>query len=167
MADGPTRDWLIDSVLDDIRLCFHRLKAAAERLHQRGEPSAAQRSVLRSLDHGGPQTVPEMARSRPVSRQHIQTVVNALLEDGFVEVTPNPAHRRSHLVRLTADGEREVGEMATRETALLRELNLAVTDADLETAHRVLSQLRDALGEEALDAAMERARRFPEERDAM
>ena len=34
--------------------------------------------TLRMLVKDGPQTVPEMARSRPVSRQHCQTIINAL-----------------------------------------------------------------------------------------
>jgi len=167
MSEHGSRTWLLESVLDDVRLCFHRLRAAAERLHQRGEASAARRGVLRSLDHGGPQTVPEMARARPVSRQHIQTIVNALRDDGLVELVPNPAHRRSHLVRLTSDGEREVADMAVRETALLRELDLGVDDTDLEVAHRVLARLRDALDEHHLDAALARARRTKEDVDAV
>jgi len=56
--------------------------------------SAARRGVLRSLARLGPQTVPQMAGARPVSRQHIQTIVNALAADGLVETIDNPAHKR-------------------------------------------------------------------------
>lgn len=141
------RDLLLESVLDDLRRCAHRLGLVAGRLHHDETGSSARRAVLRALDHGGPQPVPELARDRSVSRQHTQTVVNGLLEDGLVERIPNPAHRRSYLVRLTASGEREVEEMARREAALLRELADDVPESDLEATLRVLARLRSALDE--------------------
>ncbi len=60
--------------------------------------------VLRSLVKEGPQTVPEMARKRPVSRQHCQTIANALEAEGLVEFVDNPKHKKSKLVRVTRKG---------------------------------------------------------------
>ncbi len=60
--------------------------------------------VLRSLVKEGPQTVPELARSRPVSRQHCQTIANALEAQGLVEFVDNPKHKRSKLMRATKKG---------------------------------------------------------------
>jgi DNA-binding MarR family transcriptional regulator len=60
--------------------------------------------ILRLLVKDGPQTVPEMARSRPVSRQHCQTIANALEAQGLVEFIDNPKHKRSKLVRATKEG---------------------------------------------------------------
>lgn len=60
--------------------------------------------VLRTLALDGPQTVPDIARARPVSRQHCQTIVNGLKAQGFVELVANPRHKRSHLVRITRRG---------------------------------------------------------------
>src|SRR6185295_2962392 len=57
--------------------------------------------LLRSLKLGGPQTVPALARSRPVSRQHIQTLADAMAAEGLLAFKPNPAHKRSPLVTLT------------------------------------------------------------------
>jgi DNA-binding MarR family transcriptional regulator len=139
------RDLLLESVVDNLLRCAHRLGIAAEQLHHGGAGSAARRAVLRTLDHGGPQTVPDIARDRSVSRQHIQTVVNGLLEDALVERIPNPAHRRSRLVRLTLAGERESRSMAQREAALLCALDLGVDETELEAARRVLARLRQRL----------------------
>lgn len=61
--------------------------------------------VLRILACDGPQTVPEMARSRPVSRQHCQTIANTLESQGLVEFVENPRHKRSHLVSITKKGK--------------------------------------------------------------
>lgn len=60
--------------------------------------------ILRMLVCDGPQTVPDMARSRPVSRQHCQTIANSLEAQGFVEFVENPKHKRSQLVRMTRAG---------------------------------------------------------------
>lgn len=60
--------------------------------------------ILRMLVKEGPQTVPEMARSRPVSRQHCQTICNTLEAQGLVEFVANPKHKRSKLVRATKKG---------------------------------------------------------------
>lgn len=60
--------------------------------------------VLRTLVKEGAQTVPEMARSRPVSRQHCQTIVNTLEAQGYVEFVDNPKHKKSKLVQPTKKG---------------------------------------------------------------
>jgi DNA-binding MarR family transcriptional regulator len=140
--------WQLEALLDLLRGCGHRLGTVADRLHQDGAGTAVRRDVLRALDHGGPQTVPDIARARDVSRQHIQSVVNGLLDDGLVERAPNPAHRRSRLVRLTAAGGREVEAMVQREASLVHELDLGIPQADLEAALRVLARLRDRLADE-------------------
>jgi DNA-binding MarR family transcriptional regulator len=72
--------------------------------------------LLRSLKLGGPQTVPELARARPVARQHIQKLADEMAADGLVAFAPNPAHKRSQLVRLTPEGEK-VYEQLTRRLA--------------------------------------------------
>ena len=60
--------------------------------------------LLRGLVKDGPQTVPEIARSRPVSRQHCQTIINTLEAQGLVEFIDNPKHKTSKLVRATKKG---------------------------------------------------------------
>ena len=52
----------------------------------------------------GPQTVPAMERARLVTRQHIQTILNELLERKLVETQDNPAHKSSPLIMLSAEG---------------------------------------------------------------
>ena len=92
-----------------------------------------------------PQTVPQLARKRSVSRQHIQTVVNTLMSDGLVERIPNPAHRGSPLVRPTRAGRTAVRELARREAVLFPRLTEGIAIADLETARAVLDLLRETL----------------------
>jgi DNA-binding MarR family transcriptional regulator len=134
-------------LIDETVALFHRLRAAAEKVHGEGETSAARRGVLRSLAQGGPQTVPRMARARPVSRQHIQTIVDALAADGLVATVANPAHKRSVLVRLTARGKAAVRDIARREAALLASLDLGIPAADLARAAAVIRTFRIRLEE--------------------
>lgn len=148
---------VLGQVIDEVRLVFHRLKAAAERVHGEGERSAARRGVLLDLHRCGPRTVPQMASSRPVSRQHIQVVVNGLIDDGLVELAPNPAHTRSHLVRLTESGAERVRAIIDRETAIFRRLDLKCSRVQLVETARVLAQLREAFAAPAIEDAIRRA----------
>jgi DNA-binding MarR family transcriptional regulator len=80
-----------------------------------------------------------------VSRQHIQVVVNGLLEDGLVELRPNPDHIRSHLVALTAEGEERITGMLAKETEVLGALDLAADERALWETASVLASIRRAL----------------------
>jgi DNA-binding MarR family transcriptional regulator len=135
------RSALLLAVINETRSLSHKLKRAAEELHGQGESSAGRRGVLLSLARLGPQTVPQLARARPVSRQHIQSHVNLLLEDGLVRAEPNPAHKRSPLIALTRAGTAAVREIEKVEGAVLRDVDLPVSAADLATAARVLREL--------------------------
>lgn len=61
--------------------------------------------LMRLIRIKGPMTVPEIASLRGVSRQHIQTIVNDLAAEGYIELLENKAHKRSKLIALTTSGE--------------------------------------------------------------
>jgi DNA-binding MarR family transcriptional regulator len=136
------------AVLEGATAVHHRLHAVLERLHRRGEKTAGELALLRELDRVGERTVPEMARARPVSRQYVQYLVNRLLEDGFVELVPNPSHKRSRLVRLTPSGRRFLYGVQRREVALLAEVGIDVPGEDLRRAAEVLHRLREVFAGE-------------------
>lgn len=138
----------LGELMDATAALFHRLRAAAARLHDRGELSAARRDVLRALERQGERTVPEMARARSVSRQHIQLLVNALADEGLVERVDNPAHRRSRLVRLSTAGRALLRGMQAREAEALHALDLGIDPWRLREATQVLIELRLALESE-------------------
>jgi DNA-binding MarR family transcriptional regulator len=132
----------------EVRLLFHQLRATAERLHQDERLSVAHRGVLESLLRGGAQTVPALARARPVSRQHIQVLVNRLLDLGLVETRENPASRRSPLVDLTPAGRKKIGAMLQREQRALASGALPITERRLRTAAETLRGVRKFLASE-------------------
>jgi len=137
----------LEGLIDETVALFHRLRAVAAAVHGEGELSAARRGVLTSLVKLGPQTVPQMAAVRPVSRQHIQTIVDSLAADGLVETVDNPAHKRSVLVRLTARGRTAVRDIARRESALLASLDVGVSAVEIDRAAAVLKRFRTRLEE--------------------
>jgi len=85
----------------------HKLRALGQEMGAMTEGGRGAWGVLHSLVSEGPQTVPQLARARPVSRQHIQQIANELMAAGFIESLPNPAHRRSRLLAITASGRAE------------------------------------------------------------
>ena len=106
-------------VIWQTRRLFQRLRAASDELHEDIGVTTSQRAVLEFLSLHQPQTVPQMAREKTVSRQHIQMIVNKLLERGWVECIANPAHTRSSLLRMTSTGTQLFVVIRRRETKLL------------------------------------------------
>jgi DNA-binding MarR family transcriptional regulator len=136
----------LDELFDQVRLLWHVLVQTTERLHE-GEPvTLGMRAVLEFLARYGPTAVPEIARSRQVTRQHIQALVNELLELRLVSLDDNPAHRRSALVRLTAEGQKTVDRMMRRERQFLERLELEARPDDLRRAATTLGVVRKAMG---------------------
>ena len=144
MKDFSRKDSVLDALIDENVALYHVLRAVAAQFHSGIGLTAAKRGLLRSLSSGGPQTVPQMARARFVSRQHIQTVVNQLLKEQLVELIPNPSHKRSSLVRLTRRGRQVVNNMLQKETCLLAELQAELDEEELQIAVSVLQKLRSS-----------------------
>jgi len=136
----------LDELLDQARLLWHVMVQAAERLHE-GEPvTLGMRAVLEFLARNGPTAVPGIARSRQVTRQHIQALVSDLIELRLVSLDENPAHRRSSLVRLTPQGQKVIERMKRRERQFFDGLELEARSDDLRRAAATLSAVREALG---------------------
>jgi DNA-binding MarR family transcriptional regulator len=130
---------MLGAVINETRSLFHRLKLVAKELHAEDKMTAGKRGVLLDLHRLGPRTVPHLARTRPVSRQHIQSLVNPLFEAGYVEFVENPAHRGSPLVRLTVSGGDLTERILRREAPSLKQAAGRVPQKDLE---KTLDSLR-------------------------
>jgi len=114
--------------------------------------------LLRSLKQGGPQTVPALARARPVARQHIQKLADEMAAEGLVAFKANPAHRRSQFVAITPAGERLYEELTLKLARMSDELAADMDGRKLgtaaETPKHLVAKLDVLLGdaEEAPDA---------------
>lgn len=101
MEPSPTE--LLTGLLEQVQLLDHTLSLS--------QPSGLKTlrrgglEVLRTLRSHHGRTVPQIAQMRRTSRQTIQITVNHLKKELLVEIAPNPAHRKSALVRITTLGE--------------------------------------------------------------
>jgi DNA-binding MarR family transcriptional regulator len=135
----------LDQLFDETVSLYHRLTAAATTIHRKGALSGPRRTVLIALARSGPQTVAHLARQRSQSRQRLQPLVNALVEEGLLQTLPNAMHRQSPLVAVTAKGERAVAEMRKREVTLRSGLRIASSGASVQRAAKVLRDVRVAI----------------------
>ncbi len=110
-------------------------------------------TILQTLGRLGPQTVPDIARARATSRQNIQVLVNRLESQGYVTMTPNPAHKRSLLVEIAERGRQSLATVMGHEAASLEALLPHVPQSRLVPAARLLRRLRELLGGKGLPMA--------------
>ncbi|OGH03485.1 MAG: hypothetical protein A2600_10080 [Candidatus Lambdaproteobacteria bacterium RIFOXYD1_FULL_56_27] len=122
---------------------FHELRGLAQRVHGEDEATAARRGILRSLILGGPQTVPELARSRSLTRQSIQQVVNQLKEKGLVQSLPNQEHKRSFLIAPTPAGKEWFEQLAEREALFLVNQSLPLSSQEIWSLVVGLRKMRE------------------------
>lgn len=162
-ASTPSKIETLEALFTATVSLFHTLTAAAEDLHQQGNFTAGKRGLLLGLYRLGPQTVPQMARARPVSRQYIQMLTDRLAKEGLLEFVDNPVHKRSWLVRLTEKGKSSIVAMLAREAGVLKELPVPVSEQDILTATAVLRSFREVFQSQAWRGAVERLRPFTQE----
>lgn len=123
-----------------IRTLFNKMAGVIDTLHVEDDITSGQRAVLEVLE-SEPKTVPEMARERRVSRQHIQLLVNELLERELIETRVNPAHKRSSLIARTEVGTSTFDAMRCKEAIILQHISDVVSADELKVARKVLSEI--------------------------
>jgi DNA-binding MarR family transcriptional regulator len=96
--------WLISQLAVHVRrLVFDGFSAAGARgYHYR---------ILAALHEFGPASQAELGRRCRVDRSDVVAAVNELVEQGFVDRTPDPDHGRRNKVTLTRRGSRQLRRM--------------------------------------------------------
>jgi len=140
-SENPFREALI-SLFTEVIATANRLKTGAG-----ADLPAGSGGVLQILEKEGARTVPQIARNRFTSRQNIQIVVNRLAREGLIELTDNPSHKRSALVKLTPKGEHLLAEVGKRRQEFLDSLAIQFSPQDLQSGASLLRRLRKALTE--------------------
>ena len=133
------------ALIKDIRLSFNLLKALANEMHKDLGVNASMRAVMENLSGGERKTVPDIARSRGVSRQHIQVIVNRLNRIKLTEVTDNPVDKRTLLVSLTKQGEHVFNQIQEREAVELQRLSEGFSADELNLTLNTLGKITKAL----------------------
>jgi len=136
---------MLGQTVQSLRRLSHVLADAVERTHVELGITASMCAVMETLHGRGPCRVPQIARQKSVSRQHIQIVVNALLAAGLVECHDNPDHLRSPVLSLSVAGLRAFETIRRRETRLLSDLAKRIPGADLEATLNTLNAMESGL----------------------
>jgi DNA-binding MarR family transcriptional regulator len=129
----------------EIRGAFNELKAFADDAHSDLGVTAAMRAVLEHLARFGPSTVPDIAREKSVSRQHIQKLADTLVAGGLARFEDNPAHKRSAFLVPTEAGEAAFATIRAREAEALARLGAKLERGCCGPAVETLAALRAAL----------------------
>ncbi|GAA1947109.1 MarR family transcriptional regulator [Brevibacterium antiquum] len=101
------------------------------------------RAVLELLSLTTAQPVPRIAETLLLSRQFVQRSVDHGIELGIFELQNNPAHRRSRLVSVTAEGRSTIERVLQREQELLVVAREQLTEDEISTCLHVLHTIRE------------------------
>ncbi|MCC3859932.1 MarR family winged helix-turn-helix transcriptional regulator [Pseudemcibacter aquimaris] len=135
----------IKLVIDEIRHCFNVLKFTADELHSDIGVNASARAVMETLYPDNAITVPDIARSKSVSRQHIQVIVNNLSQHGLVNSDNNPKDKRTFLISLSKLGRCKFEVVLRREKDFMKEISTKFTEREIATASSVINKLTSLL----------------------
>jgi DNA-binding MarR family transcriptional regulator len=126
-----------------------RLQEAAQEMATAGGLTAAWWQVIGGvLDE--PRSVAAVARRMGMTRQGVQRVADVLVDRGFAEYRPNPAHRRAKLLACTPAGYDAVRRIAVVQHPWAARVGSAVgADAlrsALATTERLVAELEREAG---------------------
>jgi DNA-binding MarR family transcriptional regulator len=125
----------------DVAQCFFRIRAAGQKTGLITSWGGGAFGFMRSLAIHGPLTVPQIAETRPTSRQRMQRLADELASDGLVEFIDNPKHRRSKRVQLTRKGAARYREMTARFLAMASTVGGNLSEAEIRKTAAVVRQL--------------------------
>ena len=92
-----------------------------------------------------PQPVAWLARDLGANRQNVQRIINDLYEEALVAFAANPHHRRAQLVVLTEKGRQAFATAMLLQVPWVNRVSDGLPVKDIETAHRVITALRQKL----------------------
>ncbi len=127
----------------EVRATFQALGRYGTALHEDRGVTASMRAVMEFLVENGPHTVPAVASSKGVSRQHIQKITDELIDADLAETRKNPKHRRSVLIALTPKGRRVFAAMTRREETAFAAIAAGFSGENVTAASHALRRLRE------------------------
>jgi DNA-binding MarR family transcriptional regulator len=135
----------IHQLMVELTFTFFKLRSSGDSQYQKYGLSSGRMSLMRSLFGGGPQTVSAIAASRPVARQGIQRMVNAMLKDDLLVLRDNPRHKRAKLVQLSATGAVLFQQVLQEEIEFMNVLSEGLSLDAVEQCRELLGQIRGRL----------------------
>lgn len=144
----------VPAIITEIQRLSPLLAEIGAVLHAATGVTNPMRQVLELLVDGVPATVPVLAGALKVSRQHVQTVVNELIDKKLVKTLDNPGHKRSRLIAATERGAAALKEIRAREAPIGSKLAAELSAEDAAIAAAALTKLRERLEALAADGTL-------------
>ncbi|MFI0222278.1 MarR family winged helix-turn-helix transcriptional regulator [Streptomyces lydicus] len=107
----------------------------------------ASAGVLTLLDRHGEMRMSQLAELLAIDMSVTSRHVAHVCERGWIERKPDPADKRSRLLRLTPSGQELLEELAERYTATLARYLDDWTDSDVGHLIELLARLRTSFGD--------------------
>ncbi|MEU6577715.1 MarR family transcriptional regulator [Streptomyces sp. NPDC046805] len=108
---------------------------------------AGSAAVLALLARHGDMRMSKLAELLAVDMSVTSRHVAHLVERGWIERSPDPADKRSRILRLTPDGEAMLDELSRRSTELLTERLSDWTDDEVGLLIGLMTRLRESFGD--------------------
>jgi DNA-binding MarR family transcriptional regulator len=115
----------------------------ARMLHPELSPVAY--SMLMALNDSGPQRASDLVGIFSVDKGAVSRQVQALLELGLIERSPDPEDRRAMILAISEEGHRRLDSIALQRRSEVNERLVGWTDDDLSSFVRTLSRYNAAL----------------------
>lgn len=142
MDRGRREEFYARRIAWEVRRLFQAMSRQANRRLGELGINVSERAVLEFLARDGPVPVPEIARGRDVSRQHVQSLANGLRRKGLVAAVRNPGHRRSPRLALTRAGRERFARVEALDAELLGRWFAGLSAEELRTTAAALGRLR-------------------------
>ncbi|MEV5433506.1 MarR family transcriptional regulator [Streptomyces sp. NPDC052701] len=104
-------------------------------------------TVLALVDRHGDIRMSKLAELLAVDMSVTSRHVAHLAERGWIERSPDPADKRSRILRLTPAGRAQLDELSRRTTQVLTERLSDWSDEDVGQLTRLMARLRESIGD--------------------
>jgi DNA-binding MarR family transcriptional regulator len=126
---------------------INQVAIAANRLTERALAETGSRryhfAMLAALDEFGPSSQADLGRCTGIDRSDIVAAINAMVERGFVERSPDPSNGRRNIVTITAAGTAHLEHLSVLLRDAQDELLRTLSAKESKTLVTLLSRLLD------------------------
>ena len=128
-----------------IRRLFRAMSQKSSEYIEEFGISVADRAVMEFLYPDKMLSVPEIAEKYQVSRQHVQTTVNALSELKLLTSRDNPRHKRSPLIMLSTKGRGLFDSVLKQDEQVIKALFAGISNNNVHVTRQTLQTLLDKI----------------------
>jgi MarR family transcriptional regulator, lower aerobic nicotinate degradation pathway regulator len=127
---------------------INQVAIAANRLTDRALAETGSRryhfAMLAALDEFGPSSQADLGRCTGIDRSDVVAAINAMVERGFVQRSPDPSNGRRNIVTITAAGKDHLENLSALIGDAQAELLRALSATESKTMAKLLSRILDS-----------------------